>query len=317
MSDQVPIGATAGRRSASGVAFLYAVPIGTLGGLIGLGGAEFRLPVLLGPLGYPARRAVPLNLAVSLVTIWASLAIRSRSLSLASVEPLAPALLALVAGAVVAAVAGTALVHRLSDERLERAIQILLLVIGVALIVEGFLLQEVPGFLPVDTAVRAAAGLLFGLLIGLVSSLLGVAGGEVIIPTLVFAYGADIKTAGTASLLVSLPAVAVGIARHARRGGYDRAALAGAVVADGCWIGDRGATRRSARRDRPGVGSEDRSRRGPNRLCVAHRRRAPSLGGHHDGFPVRLRPTPTMAAAASAEPAANPQRTGTKPPNAA
>ena len=32
-------------------------------GLIGLGGAEFRLPVLAGPLGYAARKAVPLNLA--------------------------------------------------------------------------------------------------------------------------------------------------------------------------------------------------------------------------------------------------------------
>jgi len=57
-----------------------------------------------------------------------------------------------------------------------------------------------------------------------------VAGGEVIIPTLIFAYGADIKTAGTASLLISLPTVAVGIARYARRGAYDRSALAATVA---------------------------------------------------------------------------------------
>ena len=63
------------------------------------------------------------------------------------------------------------------------------------------------------------AGVLFGLGIGLISSLLGVAGGEVIIPTLIFAYGADIKTAGTASLLISLPTVAVGIARYAHAWG--------------------------------------------------------------------------------------------------
>ena len=43
------------------------------------------------------------------------------------------------------------------------------------------------------------------------SSLLGVAVGELIIPTLVFDFGVGIKTAGTASLLISLPTVAVGV----------------------------------------------------------------------------------------------------------
>src|SRR5215207_9142889 len=124
-----------------GLAFTFAVPIAILGGLIGLGGAEFRLPVLAGPLRYSVRQAVPLNLAVSIITIVASLAIRSRSLSLAPVAPFTPAVLALIAGAVVAAVAGTALFGRLSDARLERTILVLLLVIGIALIVEGVLPQ--------------------------------------------------------------------------------------------------------------------------------------------------------------------------------
>ncbi len=172
-------------RRAPRLAFLFAVPIGILGGLIGLGGAEFRLPVLVGPLGYSPRKAVPLNLAISLCTIVASLAIRSRTLSLDPLRPLAPSLLALIAGAVLAAFAGTALVHRLSDERLERIILVILVVIGCALIVEGFLPEEVSGFLPEGNGWRIPAGVLFGLGIGLVSSLLGVAGGEVIIPTLV------------------------------------------------------------------------------------------------------------------------------------
>ena len=84
--------------------------------------------------------------------------------------------------------------------------------------------------MPEDKPVRITVGDLFGLGIGLVSSLLGVAGGEIIIPTLVFAYGADSKLAGTASLLVTLPTVTVGIARYARRGGYDRATLAETVA---------------------------------------------------------------------------------------
>jgi len=59
---------------------------------------------------------------------------------------------------------------------------------------------------------------LCGIAIGLVSSLLGVAGGELIIPTLLFGYGADIKTAGTASLLISLPTVLTGVVRYIRQG---------------------------------------------------------------------------------------------------
>lgn len=84
--------------------------------------------------------------------------------------------------------------------------------------------------MPDTTAWRVPLGVVCGLGIGLVSSLLGVAGGEVIIPTLVFAFGADIKTAGTASLLVSLPTVLVGIVRYARQGAYEHRAVAGTVA---------------------------------------------------------------------------------------
>jgi len=51
---------------------------GILAGLIGLGGAEFRLPAIVGLLGYPLRQAVPINLGVSaftlrlLIMVWPS-----------------------------------------------------------------------------------------------------------------------------------------------------------------------------------------------------------------------------------------------------
>jgi uncharacterized protein len=207
-----------------------AIPIAILGGLIGLGGAEFRITVLVGPLRYSPRQAVPLNLAVSIITIAAALVIRSRTLSFTPVTPYAPAILALITGAVIAAWAGTALFIHLSDARLERLILVLLLVVGVALVVEAFLPGGAPALLPGFPIVWIVAGVLFGLGIGFVSSLLGVAGGEVIIPTLVFAYGADINTAGTASLLISLPTVAVGIARYARQRAYAASALAQTVA---------------------------------------------------------------------------------------
>jgi uncharacterized protein len=201
-------------------AFLSAIPIAILGGLIGLGGAEFRLPVLAGPLGYTARKAVPLNLAVSLATIITSLLIRGRTLSFAPLAPFLPPMLALIGGAVVSAFFGASVSGRLSNEQLERVILVLLIGIGCALIVEGFLPQDVTGLLPKALLWRVLAGVMFGLAIGLVSSLLGVAGGELIIPTMVFAFGADIKTAGTASLFISLPTVVVGLVRYANRGAF-------------------------------------------------------------------------------------------------
>lgn len=212
------------------ISFVFSVPIATLGGLIGLGGAEFRLPVLAGILRYPPREAIPLNLLVSFVTIAFSFGARSQTLSLSPIVPLIPTMLALIVGALVAAYVGTSLFHRLPDYWLFRTILALLLIIGVALIGEGLVTQESGALLPHQDVVKVGAGLLFGASIGLVSSMLGVAGGEVIIPTLVFAYGVDIKTAGTASLLISLPTVALGIARYAQRGAYRRQALIDTVA---------------------------------------------------------------------------------------
>jgi uncharacterized membrane protein YfcA len=212
-------------------ALLYSAPIGLLGGLIGLGGAEFRLPVLAGVFGYAPRRAVALNLAISLITVVSALLIRGGTLSLAPLLGLLPIVLAMITGAVSAAYVGTALVHRVSERLLERVILVFLVVVGSALIVEAFLPQDVPGLLPDALPIRVVTAVVFGLGIGLVSSLLGVAGGELIIPTLVFAFGAGIKTAGTASLLISLPTVVVGVLRHRRLGSFtDRADLTQTVA---------------------------------------------------------------------------------------
>jgi uncharacterized membrane protein YfcA len=171
-------------------------------------------------MGYEARQAVPLNLAISLATLGAALVIRGITAPLQSAAAAALSIIGLITGGIAGALLGPGLFHRLSNERLERVLLWLLTGIGTALIVEAFLAQESAGFVPTASGWRLGAGVVFGVGIGLVSSLLGVAGGELIIPTLIFAFGFDIRAAGTASLLVSLPTVAVGILRHARRGGY-------------------------------------------------------------------------------------------------
>ncbi|HVF01806.1 MAG TPA: sulfite exporter TauE/SafE family protein [Rubrobacteraceae bacterium] len=207
-------------RRSPRLALLYGAPIGMLGGLIGLGGAEFRLPILAGVFGYRARRAVALNLAISLITVVSALLIRSGTLSLVPLLALLPVIIAMIVGSVSAAYVGADLVHRVSEHLLERFILVFLVVIGTALIVEAFLPQQVAGLLPDILPVRVVVAVLFGLGIGVVSSLLGVAGGELIIPTLLFVFGVDIRAAGTASLLISLPTVAVGVLRHRSLGAF-------------------------------------------------------------------------------------------------
>lgn len=223
--------ATGPVRHHAGRAFAFGVPIGTVGGLIGLGGAEFRLPVLTGVFRYAPRAAVALNLAISLITVVAAATVRALALDTAPILSLLPVAAAITLGAVVAAYLGVGWVHRISDVQLRRMILVLLLTIGAGLIAEAFAPGEAAGLLPDPSLLQVLVAVACGLVIGLISSLLGVAGGEVIIPTLLFVFGVDIVTAGTVSLLISLPTVAVGVLRHARRGSYrDRADRADTIA---------------------------------------------------------------------------------------
>jgi len=100
---------------------------------------------------------------------------------------------------------------RVSESDLRRIVRGLLVFIGVLLVIEVVVAWPSPG-LPLGDLGRMALGVVAGIVIGAVSSLLGVAGGELIIPTLMFVFGADIRTAGTLSLFISMPSVLVGLA---------------------------------------------------------------------------------------------------------
>lgn len=70
-------------------------------------------------------------------------------------------------------------------------------------------------------AALVAAGVAAGLVIGVVAALLGVAGGELLIPMLVLLFGVDIKLAGSLSLAMSLPTMVAAFARYSRDGRFD------------------------------------------------------------------------------------------------
>lgn len=202
------------------LALVVAIPIGVLGGLIGLGGAEFRLPVLVGLFKRSARQAVPINLAISLITLITSLVIRLRVLPDFPYPSLLTPISSLIFGGVIFAFVGAGLISQIPVHRLEALIRYFLVMIGVLLLTEGLFSLPVGHLLQNSFWVQGVVGVVCGAVIGIVSSTLGVAGGELIIPTLIFIFGIDVKLAGTASLMVSLPTVATGILRYARRGMY-------------------------------------------------------------------------------------------------
>jgi uncharacterized membrane protein YfcA len=187
--------------------------IGVLGGLIGLGGAEFRLPLLIGLFRFAALEAVILNKATSLVVVASALPFRSGTVPFGLIADHWPIVLNLLAGSLLGAWVGAGWATRLKSETLHRVIAVLLVAIAGVLVLGHDAGNGQP--LLVGSA-QLGAGIVAGFVIGIVASLLGVAGGELLIPTLVLLFGVDIKLAGSLSLAVSLPTMLVGFTRYSR-----------------------------------------------------------------------------------------------------
>lgn len=195
------------------LAFSGGAVIGTLGGLIGLGGAEFRLPLLIGPFRFAALEAVVLNKAMSLIVVATALIFRTRSVPFETITAHWSIVLNLLAGSLIGAWFGAGWAVRAKSQTLYKVIAALLVIIA-AVLLFGHGANEGQ---PLLTGVgQLIAGIFAGLVIGVVASLLGVAGGELLIPTLVLMFGADIKLAGSLSLAVSLPTMLVGFTRYSR-----------------------------------------------------------------------------------------------------
>jgi uncharacterized membrane protein YfcA len=187
--------------------------IGTLGGLIGLGGAEFRLPVLISLFRFRGLEAVILNKATSLVVVASALPFRAATVPFSEIGAQWLVIVNLLAGSLIGAWVGAEWATRLKSETLYRVIAVLLVVIAGVLL---FAHDTVAGAPPFSGWEQIAAGIVAGFVIGVIASLLGVAGGEFLIPTLVLLFGADIKLAGSLSLAVSLPTMLVGFTRFSR-----------------------------------------------------------------------------------------------------
>lgn len=220
--------------------------MGLLGGLVGLGGAEFRLPLLLGLFGFVALAAVIVNKAMSLAVVLAALPARLSAVPLSAVAHEWGPVVNLLAGSLIGAWVGATWATRMATAALYRTLAVLLVFISVAFVAER--LGSIPE-LDLTPSVRLVAGVIAGFGIGVVAALMGVAGGELLIPTLVLLFAVDTKLAGSLSLMVSLPTMLVAFFRYSRdqafavlrsNGGFATAMAAGSVagsVAGGLLLG--------------------------------------------------------------------------------
>ncbi len=195
-------------------AFTGGTVIGALGGLIGLGGAEFRLPWLISIFKFAPLEAIILNKATSLIVVASALVFRTTNVPIEQVSAHLDVVANLLAGSLLGAWLGASLATRMHSVTLYKLIAVLL--VGIAVVLLFGHEATTARSAPLEGWQLWMAGAIAGLAIGVVASLLGVAGGELLIPTLVLVFGIDIKLAGSLSLAVSLPTMLVGFARYSR-----------------------------------------------------------------------------------------------------
>ncbi|MER6616622.1 sulfite exporter TauE/SafE family protein [Streptomyces xantholiticus] len=197
--------------------FAAGAAVGVLGGMVGLGGAEFRLPLLIGLFGFAALSAVILNKAMSLVVVLVALPARFAAVPLSEIAGHWPVVLNLLAGSLLGAWAGASWAVRMRSATLYKVLAALMALMAATLMATH---STALGSLALPLWAQVPSGVAAGFGIGVVAAIMGVAGGELLIPTIVLLFVVDIKTAGSLSLLVSLPTMLVAFARYSRDGSF-------------------------------------------------------------------------------------------------
>lgn len=190
--------------------------VALLAGLIGLGGAEFRLPLLKSLFAIETLRAVILNKATSLVVVFFALIFRSSEVSFELLFEHKSIILNLLSGSLIGAWIAAGYAMKISESLLNRIIFFVLISLALLLIYNHFFLESTQMPLFKSAFFEIISSFIAGIVIGSVASLLGVAGGELLIPTITILYGVDLKLAGSLSLAVSLPTIIVGFFRYAQ-----------------------------------------------------------------------------------------------------
>ncbi|AHJ14350.1 sulfite exporter TauE/SafE family protein [Sulfurospirillum multivorans] len=188
--------------------FLGGLSVSTLGGLIGLGGAEFRLPLLVGYFGFSTLLAIMMNKLTSLATVLFSLIFRVYYTGAMDLYANISTVIVLLIGSMIGAWVGAHYACLLHERFLNKLIAFILVILSLSMISSHlYVIELYPTMVLTGLSLQG---------IGVIAAILGVAGGEFLIPTLMLLYGFDMKIAGTLSLCISLPTMIVAFIRYSR-----------------------------------------------------------------------------------------------------
>ncbi|HLR55876.1 MAG TPA: sulfite exporter TauE/SafE family protein [Actinomycetales bacterium] len=198
---------------------------GILSGLLGVGGGVIIVPLLALWLAFPQK----MSQATSLVAIFFASISGAVSYGLGGDILIVPALLIAVAG-ISGTFIGAWLLHRMAEHQVQMLF-VIILVIAAVRMAWGSQSPDVGGA-EVFGIWHYVGFALAGLAMGTLSSLVGVGGGIVLVPTLVFLMGISSHVAQGTSLLVMIPIAFTGAWRNSRHGYVNWRA--------GIWIGAAG-----------------------------------------------------------------------------
>ncbi len=200
------------------VAMLLAILVGLSLGALGSGGSIITIPVLVYVAGVPAENAVGMSLVIVGVTSLVGAILHLRRGNVA----LKPALVFAVTG-MAGSYLGSSGTHLLSRRSL------MLLFAGIMLIVGIRMWRTTVGKLK-KGSFSLPRCLLVGFAVGLLTGFLGIGGGFLIVPALVFFAGLDSKLAAGTSLAVITLNSSTGLAGQLRFSAIDWPLLAGFLL---------------------------------------------------------------------------------------
>lgn len=199
---------------------------GLLSGLFGIGGGTIIVPALALWLGMPQRLAA----GTSVAAILPAAAVGAISYAVQGNVDWTAAL-CLAVGIVAGAQLGTYLLARLPVSALHWAFMVFLLVVIVTL---WFVVPQREDEIGINL-LSAALLVLTGFITGVLSGVLGVGGGVIVVPVLMFFFGANDLVAKGSSLVMMIPGSISGTIGNMRRNNVDmRAALAVGIAASVC-----------------------------------------------------------------------------------